>query len=193
MARNSLGKFLRLLRGPPHSCGLGRRGSPNDKWTGGARQWHDFAGTKTKDLQRPQQVWQAVDKRTTLGGLEPKDDTEPSHGFLTIFSGLWGRGHPTHELRIRFPEGKGIRQPKQPNPLRGFIGPARRGSGRSPTALNAISSVSTTLSRPKDSVPRLPSWRLGASDMTKPPRTPQAYSSLGRVVHHRQSIEARDI
>jgi hypothetical protein len=26
-----------------------------------------------------------------------------------------------------------------------------------------------------------------------PPRTPQAYSSLGRAVHHRQSIEARDI
>jgi hypothetical protein len=49
------------------------------------------------------------------------------------------------------------------------------------------------LSRPKDSAPRLPSWRLGASATTRHPRTPQAYSSLGRTVHHRQSIEAQDI
>jgi ribonuclease HI len=40
-------KVPRLLCGPPNPCGLGRRSSPNDKWTGGARQWHDFAGTKT--------------------------------------------------------------------------------------------------------------------------------------------------
>jgi hypothetical protein len=46
-----------LLRRPPHPCGLGRRSSPNDKWVGGARQRYDFAGTKTEDLQRPQQVW----------------------------------------------------------------------------------------------------------------------------------------
>jgi transposase InsO family protein len=70
------------------------------------RQWHDFSGTKTKDLQRPQQVWQAVDKRATLGGLESEDNTEPSHRFLTVFSGLWGRGHPTHGLRIRFSRAK---------------------------------------------------------------------------------------
>jgi hypothetical protein len=74
-------KVLRLLRRPPHPCGLGRCSSPNDKWAGGARQWHDFAGTKTKDLQRPQQVWQAVDKRSTLRGLESEDDAEPGHGF----------------------------------------------------------------------------------------------------------------
>jgi hypothetical protein len=42
-----------LLRRPPHPCGLGRHSSPNDKWAGGARQWYDFAGTKTGDLQRP--------------------------------------------------------------------------------------------------------------------------------------------
>jgi hypothetical protein len=101
--------------------------------------------------------------------------------------------HPTHGLRIRFPEGKCIRRPKQPNQPRGFIGPAGRGSGRSLIALSAVSAVSATLSRPKDSAPRLSSWRLGASAMTRSPRTPQAYSSLGRVVHHRQSIEARDI
>jgi hypothetical protein len=74
-------KVLRLLRRPPHPCGLGRCSSPNDKWAGGARQWHDFAGTKTKDLQRSQQVWQAVDKRSTLRGLESEDDAEPGHGF----------------------------------------------------------------------------------------------------------------
>jgi hypothetical protein len=186
-------KVPRLLRRPPHPCGLGHRSSPNDKWAGGACQWHDFAGTKTEDLQRPQQVWQAVDKRATLGGLESKDNTEPSHGFLAVFSSLWGRGHPTHGLRIRFPEDQGIRRPKQPYQPRGFIGPAGRGSGRSLTTLSMVSAVSATLSRPKDSALRLPSGRLGASATTRRPRAPQAYSPLGRVVHHCQNIEAWDI
>jgi hypothetical protein len=66
-----------LLRRPPHPCGPGRRSSPNDKWAGGARQRCDFAGPKTEDLQKPQQVRQAVDKRTTLGGLESEDDAKP--------------------------------------------------------------------------------------------------------------------
>jgi transposase InsO family protein len=37
--------------------------------------------------------------------------TTPSRGheFLAVFSSLWGRGRPTHGLRIRFPEDKGIR------------------------------------------------------------------------------------
>jgi hypothetical protein len=52
-----------------------------------------------------------VDKRTTLGGLESEDDAEPCHGFLDVLSSLWGRGHPTHGLRIRFPEDKGLRRP----------------------------------------------------------------------------------
>jgi hypothetical protein len=86
-------KVPRLLRRPPHPCGLGRRSSPNDKWAGGARQRYDFAGTKTENLQRPQQVWQAVDKRTTLGGLESEDDAEPGHGLLAVF--LW-RNHPNY-------------------------------------------------------------------------------------------------
>jgi hypothetical protein len=109
MARTSLGKVPGLLRRPPHPCGLGRRSSPNDKWAGGARQRYDFAGTKTEDLQRPQQVWQAVDKRATLGGLESEDNAEPGHGFLAVLSSLWGQGRPTHGLRIWFPEDKGIR------------------------------------------------------------------------------------
>jgi hypothetical protein len=97
-----------LLRRPPHPCGLGRRSSPDDKWAGGARQRYDFAGTEAEDLQRPQLVRQAVDKGTTLGGLESEDNTEPSHGFLAVLSSLWGQGHPTHGLRIRFPENKGL-------------------------------------------------------------------------------------
>jgi hypothetical protein len=45
----------------------------------------------------------------------------------------------------------------------------------------------------KDSALRLPSGRLGASATTRRPRVPQTYSSLGRAIHHRQNIEARDI
>jgi hypothetical protein len=30
-----------------------------------------------------------VDERATLGGLESKDDAEPSHGFLVVLSSLW--------------------------------------------------------------------------------------------------------
>jgi hypothetical protein len=59
-----------LLRRPPHPCGLGRRSSPHDEWAGGACQRYDFAGTQTEDLQRPQQVQQAVDERATLGGRD---------------------------------------------------------------------------------------------------------------------------
>jgi hypothetical protein len=50
-----------------------------------------------------------MDKGTTLGGLESEDDAEPGHGFLAVLSSLWGRGHPTHGLRIRFSEDKGLR------------------------------------------------------------------------------------
>jgi hypothetical protein len=131
-----------------------------------------------------------VDKRTTLGLW---GDAEPGHGLLAVFPSLWGRGHLTHRLGIRFPEDKGIRRPKQPNQPRRFIGPAGRGSGRSLTTLGAVSAVSTTLPRPKDSALRLPSGRFGASDTTRRSREPQAYSSLGRAVHHCQNFKARDI
>ena len=134
-----------------------------------------------------------MDKRATLGGLESEDDAEPSHGFLAVLSSLWGRGYLAHRLRIRFPEDKGVRRPKQPDQPRRLIGLARRGSGRSLTTLGAVSAVSATLPRPKDPAPRLPSGRLGTSAATRRPRAPQAYSSLGRVVHHRQDFEARDI
>jgi hypothetical protein len=49
------------------------------------------------------------------------------------------------------------------------------------------------LPRPNGSAPRLPGGRLGTSAAARRPRTPQAHSSLGRVVHHRQDFEARDI
>jgi hypothetical protein len=47
-----------------------------------------------------------VDKRTTLGGLESENDVESGHGLLAVFPSLWGRGHLTHGLGIRFPEEK---------------------------------------------------------------------------------------
>jgi hypothetical protein len=149
--------------------------------------------TKTEDLQQPQQVRQAVDKRATLGSLESEDDAETGHGFLAIFPSLWGRGHLTHGLGIRFLEDKGIRRPKQPDQPRGFIGPAGRGSGHSLTTLGVVPAVSAMLPCPKGLAPSLPSGRLGTSTATRRPRAPQAYSSLGRAIHHRQDFEARDI
>jgi hypothetical protein len=134
-----------------------------------------------------------VDEGTTLGGLESKDDAKLSHGFLAVLSSLWGRGYLAHRLRIRFPKDKGVRRPKKPDQLRRLAGPAGRGSGHGLNTLGAVSVVSVTLSRPRGSVPRLPGGRLGSSAAVRRPRVPQAYSSLGRVVHHRQDFEARDI
>jgi hypothetical protein len=134
-----------------------------------------------------------VDERATLGGLEFEDDAEPSHGFLAVFSSLWGRGYLTHRLRIRFPEDKGIRRLKQLDQPRRFIGPTRRSSGRGLTTLGTVSAVSAMLPRPKGPVPRLPGGRPGTSAVTRRPRAPQAYASLGRAVHHRQDFEAQDI
>jgi hypothetical protein len=134
-----------------------------------------------------------MDERAILGGLEYEDDAEPSHGFLAVLSSLWGRGYLTHRLRIRFPEVKGIRRPKQPDHPRRFIGPARRSSGHGLTTLSEVSAVSATLPRPKGSAPRLLGGRLGTSAAARRPRAPQAYPSLGRAIHHRQDFEARNI
>jgi hypothetical protein len=134
-----------------------------------------------------------MDEGTTLGGLESEDDAKPSHGFLAVLSSLWGRGYLAHRLRIRFPEDKGVRRPKQPDQPRRLIGPARRGSRHGLTTLGAVSAVSATLPCPRGSVPRLPGGRLGTSVAAGRPRAPQAYSSLGRAVHHRQNFEARNI
>jgi hypothetical protein len=103
------------------------------------------------------------------------------------------RGYLAHRLRIRIPEDEGVRRPKQPNQPRRLIGPAGRGSGHGLTTLGAVSTVSVTLPRPRGSVPRPPGGRLGASATTRRPRAPQAHTSLGRAVHHRQDFEARNI
>jgi hypothetical protein len=50
-----------------------------------------------------------------------------------------------------------------------------------------------TLPRPRGSVPRPPGGRLGASAAARRSRAAQAHASLGRVVRHRQSSEARDV
>jgi hypothetical protein len=134
-----------------------------------------------------------MDEGTPLGGLESKDDAEPSHRLHTVLYSLWGRGHLAHRLRIRFPEDEGIRRPKQPDRPRRFTGPVGRGSGLGLTTLGAVSAVPATLPRPRGSVLRPPGGRLGASAATRRPRAAQAHASLGRAVRHRQGSEARDI
>jgi hypothetical protein len=134
-----------------------------------------------------------MDERATLGGLESEYDAKPSHEFLVVLSSLWGRGYLAHRLRIRFPEDKGVRRPKQPDQPRRHTGPAGRGLGHGLTTLGAVSAVSVTLPRPRGSVPRLPGGRLGTSAAAGRPRAPQAYSSLGRALHHRQDFEAWNI
>jgi hypothetical protein len=121
--------------------------------------------------------------------------TTPSRatGFSPFFLSLWGRGRPPHGLRIRLPEDQGVRRPKQPNQPRGLAGLARRGPGRCLTTFGMVPAVTATLPRPKRLAPRLPSGRLGASSATGRPRAPQAHSSLGRAIHHRQDLEAQNI
>jgi hypothetical protein len=134
-----------------------------------------------------------MDEGTPLGGLEFEDNAKPGHGLHAILSSLWGRGYVAHRLRIRSPEDKGVRLPKQPDKPRRLTGPAGGGSGHGLTTLDAVSAVSATLPRPRGSVPRPPGGQLGASATTRRPRVSQAHSSLGRVVHHRQDFEARNI
>jgi hypothetical protein len=134
-----------------------------------------------------------MDEGTPLGGLKSEDDAKPSHGLHTVLSSLWGRGHLAHRLRIRFPEDKGVRRPKQPNQPRRLTRPAGRGSGHGLTTLGKVPTVPATLPRPRGSVPRPPGGRLGASATTRRLRAPQAHTSLGRAVHHRQDLEARNI
>jgi hypothetical protein len=65
--------------------------------------------------------------------------------------------------------------------------------GHGLTTLSTVSVVPATLPRPKGSVLRPPGGRLGASTTTRRPRAAQAHTSLGRAIHHRQGLEARDI
>jgi hypothetical protein len=134
-----------------------------------------------------------MDEGTPLSGLESEDNAEPGHGLLAVLSSLWGRGCLAHRLRVRFPEVEGVRRPKQPDQPRRLTGPVGRGSGHGLTTLGAISAVSATLPRLRGSVPRPPGGGLGTSAAARCPRAPQAHSSLGRAVHHRQNFEARNI
>jgi hypothetical protein len=134
-----------------------------------------------------------MDEGTPLGGLESEDDAKLSHGLHAVFSSLWGRGYLAHRLRIRFPEDKGVRRPKQPDQPRRLTGPTGRGSGHGLTTLGAVPAFFATLPRLRGSVPRPPGGRLGALATTRRPRAPQAHSSLGRAIHHRQDFEARNI
>jgi hypothetical protein len=134
-----------------------------------------------------------MDEITPLGGLESEDDAKPSHGLHAVLSSLWGQGYLAHRLRIRFPKDEGVRRPKQPVQPRRLTGPARRGSGHGLTTLDAVSTVSATLPRPRGSVLGPPGGRLGASATTRRPRAPQAHTSLGRAIHHLQDFEAWNI
>jgi hypothetical protein len=134
-----------------------------------------------------------MDEGTPLGGLEFEDGAKPSHGLHAVFSSLWGRGYLAHILRIRFPQDKGVRQPKQPDQPRRLTGPTGRGSGHGLTTLDAVSAILVTLPCPRGSLPRPPGGGLGASATTGRPRAPQAHSSLGGAIHHRQDFEARNI
>jgi hypothetical protein len=100
---------------------------------------------------------------------------------------------PPHRLRIWLPEDQGVRRPKQPDQPRRRAGPTRGGSGRRLTTFGTVPAVAAALPRPKRSGPRLPSGRLGASPAIGCPRAPQAHSSLGRALHHRQDLEAQNI
>jgi hypothetical protein len=134
-----------------------------------------------------------MNEGTPLGGLEFEDDAKLSHGLHAVLSSLWGRGYLAHRLRIRFPEDKGVRRPKQPDQPRRLTGPSGGGSGHGLTTLGKVSAVPATLPRPRGSVPKPLGGQLGASATTRRPRVPQAHASLGRVVHHRQDFEAWNI
>jgi hypothetical protein len=134
-----------------------------------------------------------MDEGTPVDGLESEDNAKLSHGLHAVLSSLWGRGYLAHRLRIRFPEDKGVRRPEQPDQPRRLTGPAGGGSGHGLTTLGKVSAVPATLPRLRGSVLRPPSGRLGASATTRRPRAPQAHSSLGRAVRHRQDFEARNI
>jgi hypothetical protein len=134
-----------------------------------------------------------VDERATLSSLESEDDAEPRHGFYAILSSLWGRGCPPHGLRIWLPKDQGVRRSKQPDQPRRLAGPTRGGSRCRLTTFGTVPAVAAALPRRKRSVPRLPSGRLGASPVTRRPRAPQAHSSLGRALHHRQDLKAQNI
>jgi hypothetical protein len=49
-------------------------------------------------------------RRASLGLMEPKNNTESSHGVHSVLLGLWIRGYAPHRCRIRIPEAKGLQR-----------------------------------------------------------------------------------
>jgi hypothetical protein len=110
-------------------------------------------------------------------------------GFSPFFLVYGAEAVLPTDLEYGSPEDKCVRRPKQPDQPRRLAGPAGRGSGRGLAILGSILAVSATLPRPRGSAPRPPSRRLGASAVARRPRAPQAYSSQGGAIHHRQDLE----
>src|SRR6187455_1847997 len=134
-----------------------------------------------------------MDEGTPLGGLEPEDNAEPSHGFHAVLPSLRGRGRLAHRPGIRLPEDEGLPRSKQPSQLRRLAGPAGGGSGQGLATLGAVPAVPATLPRPRGPAPRPPGGRPGASAAARRPREAQAHAPLGGAIRHRQSSEARNI
>jgi hypothetical protein len=121
--------------------------------------------------------------------------TTPSRatGFSSFFLVYGAEAILPTDLEYGSPRTKAYDDRSKPDQPRRLTGPARRSSGRGLTTLGAVSAVPATLPRPRGPTLRLPGGILGTSDVAGRPRAPQAYPSLGRVVHHRQDFEARNI
>jgi hypothetical protein len=65
---------------------------------------HDPRRPQAEDLQRSEQLRQAMAHRTPLADLEPENNSELSHGVHTVLLSLWGQGCLTHRPRTRFLE-----------------------------------------------------------------------------------------
>jgi hypothetical protein len=147
-----------------------------------------FTGRKFLDFCEDHHIWvdwAAVAHPMTNGQVERANDMilqglKPRiYNNLNKFSRRWMKELPSvvwslrttpSRLRIRLPEDKGVRRPKQPGQPRRLTGPAGRGSGHGLTTLGKVSTVFVTLPRPRGSVPRPPGGRLGASATTRRPR-----------------------
>jgi transposase InsO family protein len=97
-----------------------RFGVPNSIITDNGTQ---FTGRKFLDFCEDHHIrvdWVAIAHPMTNGQVERANGMilqgiKPSHGLHAVFSSLWGRGYLAHKLRIRLPEDKGVRRPKQPD------------------------------------------------------------------------------
>jgi hypothetical protein len=124
-----------------------------------------------------------VDEGTTLGGLESEDDAKRATGFSPFFL-VYGE-------RLSCPQGHTTTKATRPAEKTRWTSWKKLGTWPCYTRRDISSLCDATTSR--GSAPRPPSGRLGASAAARCPRAPQAYSSLGGAIHHRQDFEARNI